>query len=39
MGWAGHVARIQEMNIYKIMVEKFEGKSHSEDLVVDGRII
>jgi hypothetical protein len=38
--WAGHVTCIGDMrNVYKILVRKPEGKSHSEDLGVDGRII
>jgi hypothetical protein len=40
MRWAGHVARIGELRyVYKILVEKHEGKSHSEDLGIDVRII
>jgi hypothetical protein len=26
-------------NVYKILVEKLEGKEHSEDLGIDGTII
>jgi hypothetical protein len=38
--WAGHVACIGEMrNAYKILVGKPAGKSYSEDLDVDGRIV
>jgi hypothetical protein len=40
MKWAGHVARMGEMiNAYKTLVEKPEGKGHSEDIFVGGRII
>jgi hypothetical protein len=39
MRWAGHVARMGETrNAYKI-VTKPEGKNHSVDLGVEGRII
>jgi len=37
---AGHVTRMGEMrNAYKILVGKSEGKDHSEDLDVYGKII
>jgi hypothetical protein len=40
MRWAGHIARMGAMrNAYRILVGKHKGKSHSEDLRVDGRII
>jgi hypothetical protein len=40
MRWAGHVSRMEEVrNTYEIFVEKLEGKNHSDDLGVDGRII
>jgi hypothetical protein len=40
MRWAGYLGRIGEMkNAYKILVGKTEGKSHSKNLGVDGRII
>jgi hypothetical protein len=36
MRWVGHAARMGEMrNTYSILI----GKCHSEDVVVDGRII
>jgi hypothetical protein len=36
----GHVAHMGKMrNVYKISVENCKGKSYSEDLGVDGRII
>jgi hypothetical protein len=37
---AGHVARMGERrNVNKILVGKTEGKDHSGDLVMEGRII
>jgi hypothetical protein len=40
MRWAGHAARMGEIrNVYKTFVEKTEGKNHSEDLGIDGKII
>jgi len=40
MRWGGHVARVEEMRIYiDFWSENLKGKDHSEDLVVDGRII
>jgi hypothetical protein len=34
------MARIREMrNAHKVLIRKFEGKRHVEDLGVDGRII
>jgi hypothetical protein len=38
--WAEHVAPVEEVkNGEKILVGKPEGKNHSEDVGVDGRII
>jgi hypothetical protein len=38
--WARHVARMGEMkHKHKILFESLEGRNHSEDLGVDGRII
>jgi hypothetical protein len=38
--WAGHVACMGERrNVYKILLGKPVGKSHSEELGVDGKII
>jgi len=35
----GHVARMGKIgNTYNILVGRHEGKNHSEDLSVDGRI-
>jgi hypothetical protein len=41
MRWAGHVARVGETrNAYnKLLVKKPEGRDHSKDLGVDGKII
>jgi len=40
MKWAGHVARTGDRRgIYKVLVDKPEGKSHLGDPGVDGRII
>jgi hypothetical protein len=40
MRWASYVTCIEEIrNAYKILVEKVEGKSNSEDLGLDRRII
>jgi hypothetical protein len=40
MRWAGQKVRMGEMrNAYKILVGKPEGKNHSEDLGVDGRML
>ena len=40
MRWVGHVARVGERRgVYKVLVGKPEGKSHLEDLGIDGRII
>jgi hypothetical protein len=40
MRWAGHVADTGDIrNAYKILVRKPEGKIHSEDLSIDGRIL
>jgi hypothetical protein len=39
MRWAGHVARMGEgRNVYRVLMEKPEGKNHSEDQTVDGRM-
>jgi hypothetical protein len=39
MRWAGHVARMGEgRNLYRVLVGKPEGKSHSEEQGVDGRM-
>jgi len=36
----GHVERMGEIrNVYKVLVRRTEGKSHLEDLAVDGQII
>jgi len=38
--WAGHVARIEEVgNICKVFSGRPEGRDHSEDLGIDGKII
>jgi len=40
MSWAGHVARMGERRgVYRVLVEKPEGKEHLGDTGVDGRII
>jgi hypothetical protein len=40
MRCARHIARMRKMrNVYNILVGKPEGKNHSEDLGIDGRII
>ena len=40
MRWAGHVAHMgEERGVYRVLVGKPEGRSHWEDLGVDGRII
>jgi hypothetical protein len=40
MRWEDHVARMGERrNAYTILVGKSEGRYHSKDLAVDGRII
>jgi hypothetical protein len=40
MRWAGHIARMEDIrNAYNILVGKSEGKNHSEDLGIDGKII
>jgi len=40
MRWAGHVARMGESRgLYRVWVEKDEGKSHLEDPGIDGKII
>jgi len=36
----GHVARMGEMrNVYIIFVQNLNGRNHSEDLSVDGKVI
>jgi hypothetical protein len=37
--WAGHIARMGEINAYKNWSEDLKGTDHSEDLGVDGKII
>jgi len=39
MRWAGHVARMGEHRVYRVLVGKPEGKNHWVDLGVDGWII
>jgi hypothetical protein len=40
MGWVGNIARMGKMrDVYKILVAKPEGKTHLEDLGVDGKIL
>jgi hypothetical protein len=40
MRWVGHVVHMGEMrNAYKILVGKPDGRDHSEDLGIGGRII
>jgi hypothetical protein len=40
MRWAGHVARVgEERKVYKVLVGKSEGKDHSEDQGVGGRMV
>jgi hypothetical protein len=40
MRWAGYVQRMGDIrNANKMLVGKHEGKRHSENLEVDGRII
>ena len=40
MRWVGHVVRVGERRgVYKVLMGKTEGKSHLEDLGIDGRII
>jgi hypothetical protein len=36
MRWAGHVARMGEKNVYRILVGKPEGKNHWEDQDLGG---
>jgi hypothetical protein len=39
MMWTGHVARMgEDRKAYKVPVGKPEGKNHSEDQSVDGRM-
>jgi hypothetical protein len=39
MRWAGHVGRMGEgRGVYRVLVEKPEGKKHGKDLGVGGRI-
>jgi len=38
--WSGLVARMRERRgVYRVLVGKYEGKSHLEDPRVDGRVI
>jgi hypothetical protein len=39
MRWAGHVALRERRGVYRVLVGKPEGKNHSEDPVVNGKII
>jgi hypothetical protein len=40
MRWVGRVVRIEEWRgAYRVAVGRYEGKTHLEDLGVDGRII
>jgi len=40
MRWAGYVARMRKMrNAYNILIGNQKGKSLSEDLGVDGKMI
>jgi hypothetical protein len=39
MRWAGHVAGVEVMRMYEILVGKFERKRPLEDLSVDERTI
>ena len=39
MRWAGHVARMGEKGVYRVLLGKPEGRSHWGDLDVDVRII
>jgi hypothetical protein len=40
MRWVGHAACMGEKRgIYKVLAGKLEGKNHSEDQGIDGRII
>jgi hypothetical protein len=39
MRWAGHVALKERRGVYRVLVGKHEGKNHSEDPVVNGKII
>jgi hypothetical protein len=39
MKWAGHVVHMREINAYKILVAKPEGKIPLENLGLDGSII
>jgi hypothetical protein len=39
MRWVGHVARRgEERNVYRVLVGKTEGKKHSENRGIDGRM-
>jgi hypothetical protein len=39
MRWAGHVEHMgEERKLYKVFMGKPEGKSHSEDQSVDGKM-
>jgi hypothetical protein len=40
MRWAEHTARMRwNINAEKVLVSKLEGKSHLQDLGVDGRTV
>jgi hypothetical protein len=39
MRWAGHAARKEKRNVYRLLVEKPEGRSHYEDQDVGSWII
>jgi hypothetical protein len=39
MRWAGHVARMEKTNAYRILVGNWKEWDHLEDLDVGGRII
>jgi len=37
--WTGYVARVGEVNAYKICLESWKGRDQLEDLGIDGRIV
>jgi hypothetical protein len=40
MGWTAHVVHVRAIeNIYKILIRKFKGRDHLEDLSLDGSVI
>ena len=39
MRWAGHVARMGEEGVYRVLLRKPEGRNHWGDLGEDGWII